>query len=116
MNNDQESVQFWSSLLHSVASSDPKDDHLPEISSPLMVMSTSMAIDVSLKPLNAPGDGQKAGPQKAKAETGDKSIDKGGQRSAKKQIQVDATESKRSRTNEARNVAEKVRTLFCLSI
>lgn len=88
MNNDQESVQFWSSLLHSVASSDPKDDHLPEISSPLMVMSTSMAIDVSLKPLNAPGDGQKAGPQKAKAETGDKSIDKGGQRSAKKQIQV----------------------------
>ncbi|WZZ67887.1 hypothetical protein YC2023_079257 [Brassica napus] len=118
MNNDQESIQFWSSLLHSVADSDPKDDHLSEISSPIMVMSTSMAIDVSPKPFNAPRDGHKAGPQKAIAETGDISIDEGGQRSAEKHIEVIKKEgekeeiknfgkNKRPRTNEARNTAEK---------
>ncbi|KAH0875057.1 hypothetical protein HID58_072419 [Brassica napus] len=120
MNNDQESIQFWSSLLHSVADSDPKDDHLSEISSPIMVMSTSMAIDVSPKPFNAPRDGHKAGPQKAIAETGDISIDEGGQRSAEKHIEVIKKEgekeeiknfgkNKRPRTNEARNTAEKRR-------
>ncbi|KAF3519247.1 hypothetical protein Bca4012_100956 [Brassica carinata] len=128
MNNDQESIQFWSSLLHSLADSDPKDDHLSEISSPIMVMSTSMAIDVSPKPFNAPRDGHKAGPQKAIAETGDISIDEGGQRSAEKHIEVIKKEgekeeiknfgkNKRPRTNEARNTAEKrdiASTLDCI--
>ncbi|KAF8080595.1 hypothetical protein N665_0933s0006 [Sinapis alba] len=120
MNNDQESIQFWSSLLYSLADSDPKDDHFPKISSPVMVMSTSMAIDVSPITFNAPGDGHKAGPQKAIAETGKRSIDEGGQRSAEKQIEVIKKEgekeeiknfgkSKRPRTNEARNIAEKRR-------
>ncbi|KAL0700886.1 hypothetical protein Bca4012_057008 [Brassica carinata] len=116
MNNNQENIQFWSSLLHSLADSDPKD-HFPEISSPVMVMSTSMAIDVSPKPFNAHGDGHKAVPQKSIAETGDKGFDEGGQRSAEKQIELKEGEkeeiknlgkSKRPRTNEARNIAEKM--------
>lgn len=53
-----------------------------------MVMSTSMATDVSPKPSNAPGDGDKAGQGKAIAETGDKIIHEGGQRSAEKEIDV----------------------------
>lgn len=88
MDKDRESLQFWSSLLYSLADSDPKDGLFPEINSPIMVMSTSMAIDVSPKPFNAPRDGHKAGPQKAIAETGDISIDEGGQRSAEKHIEV----------------------------
>ncbi|KAG2322193.1 hypothetical protein Bca52824_015406 [Brassica carinata] len=125
MNNNQENIQFWSSLLHSLADSDPKD-HFPEISSPVMVMSTSMAIDVSPKPFNAHGDGHKAVPQKSIAETGDKGFDEGGQRSAEKQIELKEGEkeeiknlgkSKRPRTNEARNIAEKrdiASTLDCI--
>ncbi|KAH0919516.1 hypothetical protein HID58_027176 [Brassica napus] len=126
MDKDRESLQFWSSLLYSLADSDPKDGLFPEISSPIMVMSTSMATDVSPKPSNAPGDGDKAGQGKTIAETGDKIIHEGGQRSAEKQIEVEKKVGaiketknlgKRPRTNEARNIAEKrdiASTLDCI--
>ncbi|KAF8080596.1 hypothetical protein N665_0933s0007 [Sinapis alba] len=118
MDKDPESLQFWSSLLHSLADSDPKDEIFPEISNPIMVMSTSIATDVLPKPSNAPGDGDKAGQGKAIAETGDNIMHEGGQKSAEKQIEVEKKKSakgetknlgKRPRTNEARNIAEKRR-------
>lgn len=74
MENDQESLQFWSSILQSLAGYDPRVDRYPEISSPILVMSTSMSVDVQPLPAsNAPTDGGKeAGPEKAAAEDGDK--------------------------------------------
>ncbi|CAG7903785.1 unnamed protein product [Brassica rapa] len=118
MDKDRESLQFWSSLLYSLADSDPKDGLFPEISSPIMVMSTSMATDVSPKPSNAPGDGDRdearrflAGQGKAIAETGDKIIHEVGAIKETKNL------GKRPRTNEARNIAEKrdiASTLDCI--
>uniref|UniRef100_M4CIL0 Uncharacterized protein n=1 Tax=Brassica campestris TaxID=3711 RepID=M4CIL0_BRACM len=104
MDKDRESLQFWSSLLYSLADSDPKDGLFPEISSPIMVMSTSMATDVSPKPSNAPGDGDR---------------DEARRFLEKKVGAIKETKNlgKRPRTNEARNIAEKrdiASTLDCI--
>ncbi|CAH8312271.1 unnamed protein product [Eruca vesicaria subsp. sativa] len=102
MNKNQESIQYWSSLLKSFADSDPKDDLSPEISSPILVMSTSMAIDVLPNPSNSPGDGEKNINEGAQRFT-DIEMEKIGEKEEMKNL------GKRPRSNEARNIAEKRR-------
>ncbi|VVA94478.1 unnamed protein product [Arabis nemorensis] len=114
MDKDRKSLQFWASILETLAgsSSGLRDDRYPEIS-PLLVMSTSTAIDP--QPCNAPEDGDKeAGPEKASSKDGAKNVN---EKSKGKEI-VEGKENcakeegkslgKRSR-NETRNASEKRR-------
>ncbi|CAH2066115.1 unnamed protein product [Thlaspi arvense] len=113
MGNDQESHEFWSTLLQFLTDSDPKDD----LNSPKLVMSTSMAIDISPEPSNALGGGDKPRPGKDVDELGDKNINEDRMRFTGKQTEKAKEEgekeemknlSKRQR-NEARNIVEKRR-------
>lgn len=80
MENDQESLHFWSTILQTLTDSDPKNDLNPEINSPILVMSTSMAVNVPPEPSNPHGVGDKeAGQEKVPSEDGDQkmNVDRG---------------------------------------
>ncbi|CAA7058211.1 unnamed protein product [Microthlaspi erraticum] len=122
MDNDQESLQFWSTILQTLTDSSPKYDLNPEINSPILVMSTSMAVNVPPEPSNPHGVGYKeARQEKVASEDGDKkmNVDRG------KSMAIEIEESKAKeeetknlkRPNEARNLAEKrdiASTLDCI--
>ncbi|CAN8275769.1 unnamed protein product [Cochlearia groenlandica] len=87
MDNNEESNQFWSSILQSLAESNPIYNLYPEIDSTRMVMSTTMSIDVTPEPKASLGDGdQVCGPEKTTVENGSKIIIESEKKSTNKEI------------------------------
>ncbi|CAN8275761.1 unnamed protein product [Cochlearia groenlandica] len=87
MDHNEENNQFWSSILQSLAESNPIYNLYPEIDSTRMVMSTTMSIDVTPEPKASLGDGDKvAGPEKTTVENGSETISESEKKSTKKPI------------------------------
>ncbi|AEE34773.1 hypothetical protein AT1G68250 [Arabidopsis thaliana] len=104
MDNDRDTVEFWSSLFQSFADSEPKDNPYPVVRSPIMTMSTPMAIDEPVEPwkvleyggkdvrpmaIDVPAEpwkvgGKEAQPANAAAEAGYKNVNTDQEKSTQK--------------------------------
>lgn len=88
MDNSEE--RFWNSLLQSLADSSPKDNLYPKISSAMLAMCTSMAIDEPAEPwkvLEDHRDKEIFSAEKTAAKNGDKNMNEVAESSTQKAME-----------------------------